>query len=185
MVFPQQGNYHIYSKYWDTLSTYHTCPKICNSPFYYLLMCLKYCCMYSKQCRPWLFALFFSVWSGSTLFAKAYQSQYLGLLLYSLEWLLFPLNNRNSHSIYHGIKTKVFLLSMGTRLWLCHNKTLYSVIFIVFTVRQETNHSIFYPVHQPLSCWIRVYPAFANSVDPDQLASEEANWSGSALFAIK
>ena len=27
--------------------------------------------------------------------------------------------------------------------------------------------------------------AFANSVDPDQLASVEANWSGSALFAIK
>ena len=27
--------------------------------------------------------------------------------------------------------------------------------------------------------------AFANSVDPDQLASSEANWSGSALFAIK
>ena len=26
---------------------------------------------------------------------------------------------------------------------------------------------------------------FANSVDPDQLASSEANWSGSALFAIK
>ena len=25
----------------------------------------------------------------------------------------------------------------------------------------------------------------ANSVDPDQLASEEANWSGSALFACK
>ena len=33
--------------------------------------------------------------------------------------------------------------------------------------------------------WTRIYPAFANSVDPDQLASEEANWSGSALFAIK
>ena len=27
--------------------------------------------------------------------------------------------------------------------------------------------------------------AFANSVDPDQLASEEANWSRSALFVIK
>ena len=26
---------------------------------------------------------------------------------------------------------------------------------------------------------------FANSVEPDQLASEEASWSGSALFAIK
>ena len=28
-------------------------------------------------------------------------------------------------------------------------------------------------------------PANANSIDPDQLASEEANWSGSALFVIK
>ena len=34
------------------------------------------------------------------------------------------------------------------------------------------------PVIYPLSCWTRIYPAFANSVDPDQLASEEANWSG-------
>ena len=30
-----------------------------------------------------------------------------------------------------------------------------------------------------------MYPAFADSVDPDQLASSEANWSGSALFVIK
>ena len=30
-----------------------------------------------------------------------------------------------------------------------------------------------------------MYLSFANSVDPDLLASEEANWSGSALFAIK
>ena len=36
----------------------------------------------------------------------------------------------------------------------------------------------------PLSCWILIYYAFANSVDPDQWASEEANWSESALFAI-
>ena len=28
-------------------------------------------------------------------------------------------------------------------------------------------------------------PVWANSVDPDQLASEEANWSGSALFVIQ
>ena len=38
---------------------------------------------------------------------------------------------------------------------------------------------------QPLSYWTRIYPAFANSVDPDQLASSEANWSGSALLAIQ
>ena len=30
-----------------------------------------------------------------------------------------------------------------------------------------------------------ITPTFANSVDPDQLASEEANWSGPALFANK
>ena len=30
-----------------------------------------------------------------------------------------------------------------------------------------------------------MYSTFANSVDPDQLASEEANWSGSALFVIQ
>ena len=28
-------------------------------------------------------------------------------------------------------------------------------------------------------------PVLANSVAPDQLASEEVNWSGSALFVIK
>ena len=28
-------------------------------------------------------------------------------------------------------------------------------------------------------------PAFANSEDPDQLASEEANWSGSRLFVTE
>ena len=28
-------------------------------------------------------------------------------------------------------------------------------------------------------------PDLANSVDPDQLASSEANWFGSALFVIK
>ena len=40
-----------FPKYWDILSTYHTCPKIWTSSFYYLLMCLEYCCMYGKQCR--------------------------------------------------------------------------------------------------------------------------------------
>ena len=35
-----------------------------------------------------------------------------------------------------------------------------------------------------LVLWTRIYPAFENSVDPDQLASEEANWSVSALYVI-
>ena len=36
-----------------------------------------------------------------------------------------------------------------------------------------------------LSCWTWICSALANSVDPDQLASKEANWSGSTLFAIQ
>ena len=36
-----------------------------------------------------------------------------------------------------------------------------------------------------LSCWSRICPAFANSVDPNQLVSEETDWSGSTLFVIK
>ena len=37
----------------------------------------------------------------------------------------------------------------------------------------------------PLSCRTQTCPAFANSVDPDQLAAEEANRSGSELYVIK
>ena len=37
---------------------------------------------------------------------------------------------------------------------------------------------------EPWSSWTEICPAFANSVDPDQLASE-ANWSGFALFVIQ
>ena len=36
-----------------------------------------------------------------------------------------------------------------------------------------------------MSCWTGICPVFANNADPDQLAAEEANWSGSALFVIK
>ena len=72
--------------YWDTLSTYHTCPKTKNSPFYYPLMYLKYYFMYGKQCRPWSDAAFCGIWSGTTLFAKVYLFQFLGLLPYDIAW---------------------------------------------------------------------------------------------------
>ena len=40
--------------------------------------------MYGKQYKPWSDATFCGVWSGTTLFAKAYLSQYLELLQYYL-----------------------------------------------------------------------------------------------------
>ena len=36
-----RSTYHIYPKYWDTLSTYHTCPNIGYRPLYHLLTCLS------------------------------------------------------------------------------------------------------------------------------------------------
>ena len=39
-------------------------------------------------------------------------------------------------------------------------------------------------MHHLLQLPVCVVEGFTNCVDPDQLASEEANWFGSALFAI-
>ena len=41
------------------------------------------------------------------------------------------------------------------------------------------------PVKQIKSSPCCIYPALPNSVDPDRLASEKANWSRYALFAVK
>ena len=48
-----------------------------------------------------------------------------------------------------------------------------------------TQFDITFPVHLTLLLLNTTHSVLANSVDPDQLASEEANWSGSALFVIK
>ena len=65
----------------------------------------------------------------------------------------------------------------GSDMWINKiNVAAHPVKFFKFSVK-----SLF----KPLSCWSRIYPAFANNVDPDQLASEEANWSGSTLFVMQ
>ena len=70
------------------------------------------------------------------------------------------------------------------------NQMAYSVVsdlVLHFLLRHACPNSLGYygTFFLTLVLWTRIYPTFANSVDPDQLASEEANWSGSALFAIK
>ena len=61
----------------------------------------------------------------------------------------------------------------GRALWLCYN--IITWIGIESPNKFEINPSL--AEHD--------MPALANSVGPDQLASSEANWSGSALFVIK
>ena len=99
------------SKYWDTFSTYHTCPKILNSPFYYLLMCLINCCMKYKQCRPWSDTTFCSIWSGSTLFAKANLSKNIFIRVH--DCLLQPCTNPHQIQIRRRSVLRDPILSPG------------------------------------------------------------------------
>ena len=72
-------------------------------------------------------------------------------------------------------------------------QTFLCIIAVWYTLEMTTYHM--YPeLSDHYSFWKEqnltpdllnpICPAFANSVDPDQLASEEANWSESTLFVI-
>ena len=63
-----------------------------------------------------------------------------------------------------------------------------TVDLFVYISAQSTMFSTVYFINvSKLTCILlfTTTPTFENCVDPDQLASEEANWSGSALFVIK
>ena len=92
-----------------------------------------------------------------------------------------------------GYQVRNFLISS----WKQHSLqgTLYYLH--LFTVENlMSTHNLYFhgEIRKKIFIWIPLLilvllnldiPCFANCVDPDQLASEEANWSGSALFAIK
>ena len=90
LVKEVQFYYHSNPKYWDTLTPNHTCPKIWNSPFYYLLMCLKYCWMGGKQRRPWSDAAFCSIWSFSHVAQQ--KTNILSEYTTHLEWCFLTLS---------------------------------------------------------------------------------------------
>ena len=48
--------------------------------------------------------------------------------------------------------------------------------------RQITDKWIGVVACKPLSCWARIYPAFANSVDPDQLARSVGFWRSQLIW---
>ena len=67
--------------------------------------------------------------------------------------------------------------------WLVKTISMYrSTLDLISQTHQQIRAfvvAIRHKLHSPWSCWSRLYLAFANSVDPDHLASE------SALFVIK
>ena len=58
-----------------------------------------------------------------------------------------------------------------------------SIIFYILVLLLSTHANITGTL--TLILLFRTTHTFANSVDPDQMASEEAIWSGSALFVIQ
>ena len=62
---------------------------------------------------------------------------------------------------------------------------------VIFCKIEQTSLNYPYPLPLDLALWLTLTllftttPTFANSVDPDQMASEEAIWSGSTLFVIQ
>ena len=83
-------------------------------------MCLKYCWMYGKQCRLRSDTTFCSVWSGSTLFAMAYLSQYLGILRYTnIHVKFFPLIHIWLNAVFLSVCSFdrfVFCIMLGAAL---------------------------------------------------------------------
>ena len=64
-------------------------------------------------------------------------------------------------------------------------KSIWTPQLIIFVIKFEQAKFTISRCILPLLLLNTTCPVLANSVDPDQLASEEANWSGSALFVIK
>ena len=76
------------------------------------------------------------------------------------------------------VKTITFTLNIGTL-------QLLTILVLIKNVYKQYG-----PHHIPYKLLTLVLlnpdiPCFPNSVDPDQLASEEANWSVSALFVMQ
>ena len=66
------------------------------------------------------------------------------------------------------------------------NQSSTAVFFFISPEKKNNKQTLFVFVFSLTLLWLNMScPVLANSADPDQLASEEANWSGSALFVIK
>ena len=84
-------------------------------------------------------------------------------------------------------------------LWKIQNNKIFGLLQLIVISTKGTDRDVIVILVSALvceSCFVNPFmltllllnticPILANSVDPDQLASEETNWSGSALFVIK
>ena len=85
-----------------------------------------------------------------------------------MKYIMIILKVSDKFSFFISLCKNVYVL--GTYCWKLLIKMVLINTFIIFLTLLLLN----------MTC-----PVLANSVDPDQLDSEDAHWSGSALFDIK
>ena len=144
--------------------------------------------MSSIQCRPWSEVSFCNIWSGSTLFAQAHLSQYLGLLWYC----------QNLHGIlqnsWSGCQSRIHIFRQGKypskyfsyfsmkTSASAHNKT-YNKNCV--TIKDSDQ-----PVYSPSMARVLVYPSLAGLNAVEGICDQRRlirlpiciGWSESLLF---
>ena len=76
-------NIHIYTKYLDSLTPYHTYPEIWTSPFYYVQTCLKSAWLNGKQCSS-----ICVIWSDLYVQIRFVLSLSLGKMLFAWRFII-------------------------------------------------------------------------------------------------
>ena len=98
LFFPFYWNrvYHIYRKYLDTLTSYHTCSRIWTSTTYYLLLCLKIAGWVANRADPDEMPQFAASHQGlRCLLRPVCPNTYDKYITLKLEHSLFPFLSRN------------------------------------------------------------------------------------------
>ena len=146
--------------------------------------------MCSKQCRPWSDVSFCGIWSGSTLFAQACLSRYLGLLGYYYTLRNFHVHPvpvityhyKGSNMVFHALtfarsrgrcwklrpKAVVFNTSQGTWRMLMHWKTLFNHYYCIKTenicyISRYFLHYFVLPFHRCRTNAISTYYAYSRA----------------------
>ena len=114
-------------------------------------------------------------WQGASYEGKLFWGELENINTYVLLKIVHYLEPHTSHS-------GLFLFGYGAKqgkMESVHNLiSLNSVSLVTPTFNFQSIR-----IHDP-GCWYKFTNLMTNSADPDQLASGEANWSGSTLFAI-
>ena len=123
-------------------------------------------------------------WSGSTLFCKGriYPGSAGQGLINKLIWIILKHDIIQTLADWHEVMFVTLLIINSL------NATESAISIFLFLDSKRSLQNFFSLLCSHVLTLLLLNttcPVLANSVEPDQLASEEANWSGSTLFVNK